>query len=68
MIVYLNGKFIPESKAVIPITDHGFLYGDGVYETIRVYKGKPFLLSRHLLRLNDSLRGIQRSARPKRAA
>jgi branched-chain amino acid aminotransferase len=58
MIVYLNGKFIPESKAVIPITDHGFLYGDGVYETIRVYKGKPFLLSRHLLRLNDSLRGI----------
>ncbi len=55
MIVYLNGKFVSDKKARVSVFDHGFLYGDGVYETIRVYKGKPFLLREHLQRLNQSL-------------
>jgi branched-chain amino acid aminotransferase len=61
MIVFLNGKWVPEKKATISISDHGFLYGDGVYETIRVYNGKPFLLSEHLRRLNNSMLGIRLS-------
>lgn len=59
MIVFFNGKLTPEKKVHISITDHGFLYGDGVYETIRVYNGKPFLLGEHLRRLNNSLLGIR---------
>lgn len=61
MIVFFNGKWIPEKKAVVPITDHGFLYGDGVYETLRVYNGKPFLLGDHLRRLNHSMLGVRLS-------
>ena len=54
MITFLNGKFIPHNKAVISVDDHGFLYGDGVYETLRVYKGNVFLLKEHLSRLKHS--------------
>lgn len=61
MIVYFNGKLISEKRAAVSIHDHGFLYGDGVYETLRVYKGKPFLLHEHLRRLNTSLLGIRLS-------
>jgi len=59
MQVFLNGKLVPEKKATVSIQDHGFLYGDGVYETIRVYGGRPFLLHEHLRRLNNSMRGIR---------
>lgn len=59
MIIFFNGKLVPEKNAAISIYDHGFLYGDGVYETIRVYKGKPFQLYEHLHRLNASLLGIR---------
>lgn len=59
MIVFLNGKLLSEKKASVSILDHGFLYGDGVYETIRVYAGRPFLLQEHLRRLNRSLHGIR---------
>jgi branched-chain amino acid aminotransferase len=58
MIVFLNGKFLDEKKAAISLHDHGFLYGDGVYETLRVYKGRAFLLENHLKRLRHSLDGI----------
>lgn len=54
MWVYVNGKFLPEEEATISVFDHGFLYGDGVYEAVRVYQGKPFLLDRHLARLRRS--------------
>lgn len=58
-IVYLNGKFIPAENACIPVTDRGFLFGDGVYEVIPAYGGRLFRLSQHLQRLQNSLDGIR---------
>jgi branched-chain amino acid aminotransferase len=49
--VYLNGKIVPSKEAVVSVFDHGFLYGDGIYETIRVYDGVSFKLDEHLHRL-----------------
>jgi len=57
--VYLNGKFIPIEDALIPVTDRGFLFGDGVYEVIPAYGGRLFRLSHHLQRLQNSLDGIR---------
>jgi len=51
MQIYLNGKLVPSKEAVISIFDHGFLYGDGIYETMRVYDGVTFMLDEHLGRL-----------------
>lgn len=55
MIIYLNGEFLPEEKAKISPFDHGFLYGDGVFETMVVTNGLVFKLDQHLERLYDSL-------------
>ena len=52
--VYLNGRFLPDSQALISPLDRGFTYGDGVYEWIRAYNGKPFLLDEHFARLASS--------------
>ncbi len=49
--VYLNGSLLPHSQAHISVSDHGFLYGYGLFETMRAYNGKVFLLERHLNRL-----------------
>lgn len=54
MYVYLNNKPVPKSEAVVSVFDHGFLYGDGVYETMRVYDGVVFMLEEHLVRLYRS--------------
>jgi len=51
MIVFLNGSFMPEADAVVPLNDRGFLLGDGLFETLRVANGKPFRLAQHLERL-----------------
>jgi aminodeoxychorismate lyase len=51
MQVFLNGRFIPEAQAVVPITDRGFLYGDGLFETLRVRDGRPVWWDRHVARL-----------------
>lgn len=53
-IVNVNGRISDEHEAVIPVLDHGFLYGEGVYETLRTYNQRPFLLDRHLRRLRKS--------------
>jgi len=58
MLVYVNGDFVPREKARISVFDHGFLYGDGIYETMRSYEGTIFLLKRHLARLKCSARAI----------
>ena len=58
-IVYLNGKFIPQEQATVSITDRGFLFGDGVYESIPVYEGHIFSLKQHLDRLKRSLAAIK---------
>jgi branched-chain amino acid aminotransferase len=54
MWVYLNDTFVKQEDARISVFDHGFLYGDGVYETLRAYEGQLFLLDRHLVRLKRS--------------
>ena len=54
--VYLNGEFILPFEAKISVFDHGFLYGDGLFETMRSYHGKIFLLDEHLERLFASAR------------
>lgn len=57
--VYLNGQFMPLAEARVPVLDRGFIFGDGVYEVIPVYSGKPFRLAEHLQRLQHSLDGIR---------
>lgn len=54
MWVYLTDKFVPQEEAVVSVFDHGFLYGDGVYETLRAYRGRVFQLAEHLARLERS--------------
>lgn len=68
MIVGLNGKCIDDSKAVISVYDHGFLYGIGLFETFRTYRGRPFLLDQHLARMKKGLGelGISWELKPER--
>lgn len=51
MVVFLNGQLVPEAKAVVPVSDRGFLYGDGLFETMRVFNGRPFRMAQHLERM-----------------
>jgi branched-chain amino acid aminotransferase len=57
--VYINGKFFEKPDAKISVYDHGLLYGDGVFEGIRIYGGKIFRLQQHVERLFESARHIQ---------
>lgn len=54
MLVYLNGQFLPEERAGISVRDRGFLFGEGIYETLRATGGAPFLEDRHYKRLVHS--------------
>lgn len=54
----MNGGIVEAAEAVIPVMDHGLLYGMGLFETFRTYEGKPFLIERHLNRLMDSCREL----------
>ncbi len=54
MFIYLNSKLVPAAEAKVSVFDHGFLYGDGIYETMRVYDGVVFLIGDHLKRLRRS--------------
>lgn len=58
MTIYLNGKLVPKEQAVVSVFDHGFLYGDGVFEGIRVYDGNVFRLEEHIARLYESAKTI----------
>lgn len=51
MIIYMNGQFLSEEQATVSVYDHGFMYGMGLFETMRTYNGVPFLWERHLARL-----------------
>ncbi|MSR14847.1 MAG: D-amino acid aminotransferase [Gammaproteobacteria bacterium] len=55
---YLNGKFIPLDSARVSVLDRGFIFGDGIYEVLPVYAGRPFRLEAHLCRLEQSLVAI----------
>jgi branched-chain amino acid aminotransferase len=61
VVVNVNGRIADGREASIPVFDHGFLYGEGVYETLRTYKGRPFLYDRHMRRLRTSAEMIRLS-------
>jgi branched-chain amino acid aminotransferase len=50
-LIYVNGKIVPKSQAMVSVYDHGLLYGDGVFEGIRIYRGKIFKCQQHVDRL-----------------
>ena len=54
VLVNVNGAISDGASATISVFDHGFLYGEGVYETLRTYNGEPFLFDRHMHRLRQS--------------
>ena len=56
--VYMDGEFVKKEEARISVFDHGFLYGDGIFEGIRVYNGNIFRLREHLVRLYESAKSI----------
>lgn len=58
MWIFLNDRFVSEADAVVSVFDHGFLYGDGVYETIRSYGDRIFMQTHHLMRLRRSAEAI----------
>ena len=58
-MVNVNGRISDERDAVISVFDHGFLYGEGVYETLRTYNSRLFLYDRHMRRLRNSARMIE---------
>jgi len=58
MKIYLDGKFVDESEAKVSVFDHGLLYGDGVFEGIRLYGGNVFRLDEHLERLEHSAKAL----------
>jgi branched-chain amino acid aminotransferase len=60
-LIYVNGKFVPTEEASVSVFDHGFLYGDGVFEGIRAYGGRVFRLREHVERLYDSAQAIMLS-------
>ncbi|MEM3906436.1 MAG: aminotransferase class IV, partial [Nitrososphaerota archaeon] len=57
--VYIDGQFVPRKDAKISVWDHGLLYGDGVYEAIRIYEGNIFKLKEHVDRLYYSAKAIK---------
>src|SRR5512138_2457867 len=58
MRIYLDGVLVPKDEAKVSVFDHGFLYGDGVFEGIRVYDGNVFRLKEHIERLYESAKTI----------
>ncbi len=57
--IFLNGKIIPDTDGSVSTGDRGFLYGDGIYETLRSYSGKPFKLPEHLERMRHSAKQLK---------
>ena len=57
--VHIDGKLVPADQATVSVFDHGLLYGDGVFEGIRVYSGNAFLLDEHVDRLHESAQAIR---------
>ncbi len=57
-LVYLNGRLVPAREAALSVMDYGFLYGYGLFETLRAYGGRPFRLQAHLDRLSAGVREL----------
>jgi len=60
-MIYLNNRLVKNHEAKISVFDHGFLYGDGIYETLRAYNGVVFMLDEHIRRLQSSAEKIRLS-------
>ncbi|MFN0132509.1 MAG: branched-chain-amino-acid transaminase, partial [Phycisphaerales bacterium] len=58
-LIHVNGQLVPKSKAMVSVYDHGLLYGDGIFEGIRVYRGRIFKCKQHIERLWKSAEGIR---------
>jgi branched-chain amino acid aminotransferase len=58
LLIYIDGEFYPEDEAKISVFDHGLLYGDGIFEGIRVYNGRIFKLDEHIERLYESAKTV----------
>lgn len=58
MLIFLNGSLVPQDEAKVSVLDRGFLYGDGVFETLRAYSGKIFHPDDHIIRLFRSAKAI----------
>jgi D-alanine transaminase len=63
-LVYLNGRFVQYAEAMIPVEDRAMQFGDGIYEVVRYYNGRSFLMDRHMDRLARSAIGIELSIPP----
>src|SRR5262245_53576168 len=59
MVVFLNGRFLAEDAALVSVFDRGFLYGDGLFETLRVARGRPFLWQAHMDRFTRGAEVLQ---------
>ncbi|MSU46394.1 MAG: branched-chain-amino-acid transaminase [Lacunisphaera sp.] len=68
MIVYLDGRYVDSTEAKVSVFDHGLLYGDGVFEGIRIYNGNVYRLDDHLERLEQSCKAIMLDVPLSRAA
>jgi len=64
LIVYLDGEYLAADEARVPLFDGGYLYGDGLFETLRIYRGRPFDLDGHLARLSRQCRELSLSHAP----
>lgn len=63
-ILFVNGRFVPESEAGISPLDRGFLFADAIYEVVRYDQGRPFRLGEHLSRMRDGLNAVRIAATP----
>ncbi len=59
MLVYLNGEYVPHEDARVSVDDRGFLFADGVYEVVRVYAGRPYLMDDHMERMRRGLNSLR---------
>jgi branched-chain amino acid aminotransferase group I len=58
-LIYLNGSLLPRKGAKVSVFDRGFLYGDGAFETVRIYDGRPFMIDEHITRLLQGLKTLR---------
>lgn len=59
MFVFINGSLVPKEDAKVSVFDRGFLYGDGAFETVRIYDGIPFMVDEHITRLLNGLKALR---------
>ena len=58
-VIFINGSLVPKEEAKVSVFDRGFLYGDGAFETVRIYDGKPFMIDEHITRLLNGLKTLR---------